>query len=388
MALSDQDFNTLFQNLREILGPQYPQARVVLFGGIPDAYLGGLALHDTPNIQLMGDLRALRSDTVLANGVTPLLLFLDNVELLHGTHPKISTIAFLRSKFSAELGGGTEFRTLNDTEIEDEITPASTGNATDVDDLIPELYLDGIDNTVDFTFLQGGANAGAAVAKLLVPMYDSANPVVLSGGDPAEANGTGWLLTPELIVTNHHVVNAREKGATDANEEELRFQVKNTRAIFDFNKYDSAVQTARISGLEFFSKELDFAILRLAEPSVRTPLKRRKAVVTTSTDSPFPCNIIQHPMGKPKRAAIRNNLLYSISDDFIRYMTDTDRGSSGAPIFDDAWSVLGLHRAGRRLKKNTDSLATVNEGVLLSSVLAEVEQKKPALYNEINQPTE
>lgn len=32
--------------------------------------------------------------------------------------------------------------------------------------------------------------------------------------------------------------------------------------------------------------------------------------------------------------------------DFLHYRTDTAPGSSGAPVFNDQWQVVALHRAG------------------------------------------
>ena len=49
-------------------------------------------------------------------------------------------------------------------------------------------------------------------------------------------------------------------------------------------------------------------------------------------------NIIQHPQGLPKMIAIRNNLLDYRTPRTLLYETDTDHGSSGAPVLSDSWS--------------------------------------------------
>ena len=57
-------------------------------------------------------------------------------------------------------------------------------------------------------------------------------------------------------------------------------------------------------------------------------------------------NIIQHPAGRPKEIAFRNNRLVKlVDDDVMTYSTDTDRGSSGSPVLNDQWELVGLHRA-------------------------------------------
>ena len=59
----------------------------------------------------------------------------------------------------------------------------------------------------------------------------------------------------------------------------------------------------------------------------------------------FVVNILQHPGGGAKRLAMRNNAVARVDDSLIAYWTDTDYGSSGAPVFDDNWQVIALHRA-------------------------------------------
>lgn len=68
--------------------------------------------------------------------------------------------------------------------------------------------------------------------------------------------------------------------------------------------------------------------------------------------------IIQHPNGRQKHIASRNNRItvYPYDDDladkdkaanfFLYYSTDTLRGSSGSPVFSDQWNVVALQRRG------------------------------------------
>ena len=68
--------------------------------------------------------------------------------------------------------------------------------------------------------------------------------------------------------------------------------------------------------------------------------------------------IAQHPNGRQKHLAARENRItvYLYDDDlkpteraendFLYYSTDTTKGSSGAPVFNDQWYVVALHRRG------------------------------------------
>lgn len=54
-------------------------------------------------------------------------------------------------------------------------------------------------------------------------------------------------------------------------------------------------------------------------------------------------NIIHHPQGDYKQISIRENLFVGIDETKIYYETDTAQGSSGSPVFNDQWQVVGLH---------------------------------------------
>lgn len=58
-------------------------------------------------------------------------------------------------------------------------------------------------------------------------------------------------------------------------------------------------------------------------------------------------SIIEHPDGREKQIAIRENkIIDNDRPDCILYVTDTAVGSSGAPVFNDQWQVVALHSAG------------------------------------------
>src|SRR5207302_10369065 len=57
--------------------------------------------------------------------------------------------------------------------------------------------------------------------------------------------------------------------------------------------------------------------------------------------------IIQHPEGRDKQIAVRNNDIIDISlADVIIYKSDTAQGSSGSPVFNNEWQLIALHSAG------------------------------------------
>ncbi len=58
-----------------------------------------------------------------------------------------------------------------------------------------------------------------------------------------------------------------------------------------------------------------------------------------------PAIIIQHPRGKHKQIVLSNNRVIKINKNFIYYETDADHGSSGSPVFNQQWELVGMNRA-------------------------------------------
>lgn len=78
-------------------------------------------------------------------------------------------------------------------------------------------------------------------------------------------------------------------------------------------------------------------------------------------------NIIQHPGGLPKQLAYLANTVVDASDGRVQYLTDTEPGSSGSPVFDMHWNVVALHHAGLDPDKTVDYIR--NEGILIDVII-------------------
>jgi endonuclease G, mitochondrial len=240
---------------------------------------------------------------------------------------------------------------------------------------------------LDFWYLSAGILAGASVAKLLVPRYENGAPVLDALGKPIYFDGTGWLLTDQLIMTNKHVVEARKRGENPPSDADLLLQGANTQIQFGYDTEDVAPPAVPTAKLEAWDTDLDFAILRLAAAATHKPLRLRNQSVVFSDGIYVPLNIIQHPgANAPKKIAIRNNLLTAADQTTIRYFTDTLPGSSGSPVFDDAWRVIALHRGSvsvQGVSFQGQSVAVVNVGTQINAILKHLELHSTQLRNEI-----
>lgn len=170
-----------------------------------------------------------------------------------------------------------------------------------------------------------------------------------------EPNGTGFLVAPGLVLTNHHVLKTEESAGASEFEldfEDNRFGVAKTATGF------------RLSPDSFFltNSELDFSFVAVESTAIRggtrldaynfLPLVKEQGKARIGQA----VNIVQHPRGNAKQVVVRNNRLVSLppGSPYFHYESDTERGSSGSPVFNDWWEVVALHRRGVPLTNDQD----------------------------------
>jgi endonuclease G, mitochondrial len=91
--------------------------------------------------------------------------------------------------------------------------------------------------------------------------------------------GTGWLIAPGVVITNHHVIDARDKqqGEPDAAPADFRAQAEQVEAWFDHTQ-EIGGNPLKCNGVKLLDsdKTLDYAIIELTEASKvadRSPLR-------------------------------------------------------------------------------------------------------------------
>jgi endonuclease G len=162
--------------------------------------------------------------------------------------------------------------------------------------------------------------------------------------------GTGFLISPRLLLTNNHVLPT----AVMAAESRVEFNYQRNldgglgpSAVYDLDP-DLFFVTSSV-------KELDFTIVAVQEkPLPAPPLASYGHHPLTAVKDEILAGacvtIIQHPKGDPKQIALRENEVLKLPDSgqkFLHYKTGTHPGSSGSPVFNDAWNVVALHHAGK-----------------------------------------
>ena len=344
-----------------------PDVRPILFAGVMRRYVQSLPRHPAPGTQIHGDLMRMNNVDRLIDGTVPLEVWLRNAAREAVALEPHATLQTMYEKVAAQASG------------EPEPAPGELEE-------IPEAIVH-IDDTVAYEFLRLGWEAGSAVARVRVPPFsDGARMLIANVAAPPHA-GTGWLVTSELLVTNHHVVAARTAlGRGGLSDEDLRLQGAHATADFGYDADGVEPAVAGCRELVAWGVPLDYAVLRLAEPSERVPLPLASSPLRLHDGDRVAVNIIQHPMGEPKRVGLRNNLVDRATADALRYFTDTRHGSSGSPVLDDSWHVLALHRASRRVSGVTfqgKQTAELNVGSSIHAILADLAARFPDVHREI-----
>jgi endonuclease G, mitochondrial len=219
--------------------------------------------------------------------------------------------------------------------------------STELSETPEALIFGGEGEWVTSTFLEQARKIGTRVARMLVPR-------IVAGREEKSVGilGTGWLIGPRLLLTNHHVINSRERGEPAATTAD--FNAQGARAIAWFDYYVEGGARVEVSSVEVVKSDasLDYALLRLADGSAladRAPLVVPQNPRTLNRGVRM--NIVQCPNGGPLRFAIRNNFFVGRGEmPFqIRYLTDTVQGSSGSPVMDDDWQVVALHQSAQKV---------------------------------------
>jgi endonuclease G len=200
--------------------------------------------------------------------------------------------------------------------------------------------------------------------------------------------GTGFMVSPTLLLTNHHVLETLDS-------------CRRSLAEFNFEDDETFVpkesKTFPLEPERFFftNADLDFTLVAVRPTATDGTLLsdfghlRLRSESGKSLVGEF-LTIIQHPNGATKQVALRENKLVDVLDHFVHYSTDTMPGSSGSPVFNDQWDVVALHHAGvqkrdrrgRVLAKNgrlwkpemgEDQIAWIaNEGVRVSNIFEQL----------------
>ena len=216
--------------------------------------------------------------------------------------------------------------------------------------------------------------------------------------------GTGFLLGPDIVMTNHHVMDVVISGKVKPEAALFRFDYKHLRdqranngpvsvvsegSVFKLAADDwlvddsppSAADSKREPKTEFPKPdELDYSIVRLAgtpgtkpagEPDPKAPPRGWIALEAAAPPVPdSPLLIVQHPDAAPLKLALDMSGVIGLNGNATRlkYKVNTEGGSSGAPCFNANWELVALHHSGDP-NFDRDHKPEYNEGVPIGAIL-------------------
>jgi len=188
------------------------------------------------------------------------------------------------------------------------------------------LVVEGVDTLLGIAFLAIGLERSRSVCRITSTFASGAS------------HGTACLVGSDLLLTNHHVLHDWDHGDRPAGLVE---------AWFDY-ELDAAGATRQMSVVRcdpatiIGDREHDWGVVRLASNAPDSAA----ILDLTGAEPPRPDEyvfIIQHPDGGPKMIGLSHNLVRYVDDNVLQYWTDTKAGSSGSPVFNQRWEVVGLH---------------------------------------------
>ena len=207
---------------------------------------------------------------------------------------------------------------------------------------------------------------------LLHKALRAANAVVRIAFPKQSCYGTGFMVGPDLVMTNHHVIGKVSQAA----EAEFAFFYELDIAG---HKRNEVIVGSAANGFLHTDPELDFSLIRLQlPPDFGPPL----ALNTVQVKPNQRVAIIQHPGGFYKKISQQNNFVAYADKRLIQYYTSTDEGSSGSPVFNEDFEVVGLHHSWIALAEPDPGQRYFrNQGSSMIAVLDALKTAEPALWS-------
>jgi V8-like Glu-specific endopeptidase len=217
--------------------------------------------------------------------------------------------------------------------------------------------------------------------------------------------GTGFLVGPDTVLTNYHVLEFVIGEQVNPDRVLFRFDYKvmedgttiNSGTIYRLAKQNWLIDHSEYSAVDEMVDpgdalpeldKLDYVLVRLDGAPGNSPLsdaakseaRPRKWIEVTdqtpSLDADTALSIAQHPNHEPLQLAFDSEAIIGVNSNRtrVRYRTNTEEGSSGSPCFNANWELVALHHSG---DPNFEKLhkAEYNEGVPIDMIYGLLKQR-------------
>ena len=180
-------------------------------------------------------------------------------------------------------------------------------------------------------------------------------------------SATGFMVAGDILMTNNHVFE--DKAVTSSAKLQFNYRLEANGDPAERDQWmcdpDSLFQT---------NPDIDYTIVRVKKKNNGNAgdiwgyfdLRHCAAIGENQR-----VNIIQHPQGRFQKIVFRDNQIKAVQDNYIQYLTDTDYGTSGSPVFDDWFDVVALHN--QRVRDPNDPHRWYrNQGFRVEAILNDV----------------
>ncbi|MFG1352078.1 trypsin-like peptidase domain-containing protein [Xanthobacter autotrophicus] len=194
-------------------------------------------------------------------------------------------------------------------------------------------------------------------------------------------SGTGFLVSRNILLTNHHVLNTPDVAVSA--RVEFNYEISPDALLNGDGRTLPASQVFKLDPARFFitsptADGLDYTFVRIDEAASQAfgtiPLERSSFTVNKS-DQAF---VIHHPDGQHKQVSFDDSDVVGMDTTVIHYTSDTLGGSSGAPVFDRRGRLIALHHASRRWSGETEDgkpIDRINEGIKIAAIALDLETR-------------
>lgn len=191
--------------------------------------------------------------------------------------------------------------------------------------------------------------------------------------------GTGFLVSPDVVMTNYHVIETVIQGENEHKPADVtvrfdykrlsnntilnpgsEYRLREPDWLIDYSPYDPVdLHPAPKQAVPKLNR-LDYALLRLGTAIGNLPVgpaygpqdQRRGWIRILTEPYDFTINpalfIVQYPKGEPMKLALDTQAVLAVNQNGTRitYRTNTEPGSSGSPCFNQDWELVALHHGG------------------------------------------
>jgi endonuclease G, mitochondrial len=208
----------------------------------------------------------------------------------------------------------------------------------------------------DVAFLSLGVDQAASVCR-----------IELEG--QKQAIGTGFLISPDLVLTNYHVLQA---GIADDPANSTKFRLSFGRLTSVIGTETAGQTFALVDNPIVHSSptnELDYVLLKVEPAILNSDIIHPVSYIQTSPPKGSGIHVLQHPDGDSMKVVFGTNGITGVYQEngLIQYISQTSAGSSGSPCFNDDWQLVALHHAQR-----ATTFGVVCEGILFSAIYPQI----------------